>query len=219
VRPVDNELAIPHNLVGICRHLNSGTFIHLARCSAASALRPTYPTKANMANLSDSLSSLHISSSSTPTALKKPARKPKREEPVDDWETAAANLSSDDDNEPDKVEGEYTAGFNPPPPTPTSPIHSHRRGSSATLGLGSPTPRTPVVTVAEEKTERPATTDAVARRMISAALGVRTKSTAEQREFDSAVREKEKKRKEEERERKREEERREEEAKRKVWED
>ncbi|KAF8249368.1 hypothetical protein K440DRAFT_219680 [Wilcoxina mikolae CBS 423.85] len=171
-----------------------------------------------MANLSDSLNSLHISPSPTPTAHKK---KPKREEPVDDWEAAAdaADLSSSDADEPDKVDEEFAAGFNPPPPTPTSPIHSHRRGSSATLGLGSPTPRIPVAVVAEEKTERPATTDAVARRMISAALGVRTKSTAEQREFDSAVREKEKKRKEEERERKREEEKKEEEAKRKVWED
>jgi len=51
--------------------------------------------------------------------------------------------------------------------------------------------------------------------MISAALGVRTKSTKEQREFDAAVKEKERKRKGEERERKREEE----EAKRSVWDD
>ncbi|KAF8542057.1 hypothetical protein BDD12DRAFT_423426 [Trichophaea hybrida] len=173
----------------------------------------TYPANAKMANLSGSLNSLHISPSPTPTALKK---KPNREEPVDDWETA--DLSSEDD-EVGKLDDEFTAGFNPPPPTPTSPIHSHRRGSSATLGIGSPTPRTPIAVVAEEKTERPTTTDAVARRMISAALGVRTKSTVEQREFDSAVREKEKKRKEEEKERKREEEKKEEEAKRKIWED
>ena len=72
--------------------------------------------------------------------------------------------------------------------------------SSTTVEVGSPAPslRGGASPVIGEK-ERPAKTDAVARRMISAALGVRTKSTKEQREFDAALREKEKKKRDEER--------------------
>lgn len=71
----------------------------------------------------------------------------------------------------------------------------------------------------EGKAERPTTTDAVARRMISAALGVRTKSTKEQREYDSAVRMAEKKKKDEEKEKKKLEEAEKERMKTAIWED
>jgi len=67
--------------------------------------------------------------------------------------------------------------------------------------------------------ERPATTDAVARRMISAALGVRAKSTKEQREYDAAVKATERKRREEEREKSRLEEEERERVRRGIWED
>lgn len=55
--------------------------------------------------------------------------------------------------------------------------------------------------------------------MISAALGVRTKSTKEQREYDNAVRIAEKKKKDEEREKKRLEEAEKERMKTAIWED
>ncbi|KAI0848355.1 hypothetical protein F5Y00DRAFT_91579 [Daldinia vernicosa] len=112
------------------------------------------------------------------------------------------------------VEG---SGFTAPPPTPSSPSYSAGTppwqsipgggggGSSESSG-------------AEGK--RPEKTDAVARRMIASALGVRApRPTEEQRAYDRAVREKERKRKEEEREA---EKRRLEEAERAkvaIWED
>ena len=55
--------------------------------------------------------------------------------------------------------------------------------------------------------------------MIAAALGVRTKSTPEQREFDRAQREQEKKRRDDERARRHEEAAREAAARRDIWED
>lgn len=55
--------------------------------------------------------------------------------------------------------------------------------------------------------------------MISAALGVRTKSTKEQREYDIAVRTAEKKKKEEEKEKKKLEEDEKERMKTAIWED
>lgn len=67
--------------------------------------------------------------------------------------------------------------------------------------------------------ERPATTDAVARRMISAALGVRTRSTKEQREYDAAMMGAERKKREEEKERRRIEEEEKEKLKVAIWED
>lgn len=70
-----------------------------------------------------------------------------------------------------------------------------------------------------ERTERPMKTDAVARRMIAGALGVRAKSTKEQKEYDSAVRTAEKKKKDEEKERKRAEEEEKERLKKAIWED
>lgn len=55
--------------------------------------------------------------------------------------------------------------------------------------------------------------------MISAALGVRTKSTKEQREYDTAVRTAEKRKKEEEKEKKKLEENEKERMKTAIWED
>lgn len=96
--------------------------------------------------------------------------------------------------------------LSPPPPPP--PSQSSSLGTTPRSGLGD-----------DGERRRPEKTDAVARRLIAGALGVRVKTTAEQREFDKALREKEKKRKEEERRRAREEEERKERAKKGVWED
>jgi len=89
---------------------------------------------------------------------------------------------------------------NAPPPTPISPITSH--DSSGTFsnpygynldGVGDPRQ--------ERSSPRPEKTDAVARRLIAGALGVRTpKKTEEQRAYEKAIKEKEMKRRNEEKE-------------------
>lgn len=106
-------------------------------------------------------------------------------------------------------------------------MQTHTRNSSSVSSIASPretgTPAAaPVAAAAGERGgggERPATTDAVARRMISAALGVRAKSTKEQREYDAAVKAAERKKREEERERSRVEEEERERVRRGIWED
>ncbi|KAJ5047112.1 uncharacterized protein L3040_002955 [Drepanopeziza brunnea f. sp. 'multigermtubi'] len=68
--------------------------------------------------------------------------------------------------------------------------------------------------------QRPAKTDAVARRMIAGALGVRApRKTGEQAAYEKAAREKEAKRREREREEEKEKEGEKERARRAVWED
>jgi hypothetical protein len=68
--------------------------------------------------------------------------------------------------------------------------------------------------------KRPEKTDAVARRMIAASLGLRApKLTDEQRAYDKAVREKEKKRKEEEKEKERQREEEAAKARQAIWDD
>ncbi|KAI8960042.1 hypothetical protein F5Y11DRAFT_282121 [Daldinia sp. FL1419] len=112
-----------------------------------------------------------------------------------------------------KVDG---SGFAAPPPTPSSPSYSSgtppwQSIPGVTSGSGSES---------AGESRRPEKTDAVARRMIASALGVKApRATEEQRAYDRAVREKEKKRREEEREA---EKRRQEEAERAkvaIWED
>ncbi|KAL0639972.1 hypothetical protein Q9L58_001064 [Maublancomyces gigas] len=121
----------------------------------------------------------------------------------------------------------------PPPPTPQIPhtLGQNRNSSSVPSTAGLKSPREVYIgpdTFARdggpsgaggERGERPTKTDAVARRMISAALGVRTKSTKEQREYDIAVRTAEKKRKEEDNEKKKLEEKEKERMKAAIWED
>jgi len=188
--------------------------IHLRLFPATNHILPSQPVLAMPADLSDALGNLKVSSSVTPSALKKklPSKpKDEEEEILDSWETASLSSSSDE-AEPS------SSATNLAPSTSSSPL-GHRRGSSATLGSPTPIPHAHPVEEEKNVSERPAKTDAVARRMISAALGVRTKSTKEQKEFDAALREKEKKKREEEKTREREEGRRQEEAKRSVWED
>ncbi|KAK3318377.1 hypothetical protein B0H66DRAFT_532887 [Apodospora peruviana] len=121
-----------------------------------------------------------------------------------------------DDSETAPVEagngGTRAAGTRAPPPTPMSPTYGSRRPFSPTAGVTSLTidespddapsagSSNPPSAAAETK-PRPEKTDAVARRMIASALGMKVpKLTEEQRAYDRAVREKERRRKEEEKE-------------------
>ncbi|KAI0387497.1 hypothetical protein F5Y04DRAFT_5489 [Hypomontagnella monticulosa] len=105
-----------------------------------------------------------------------------------------------------KVDG---SGFAAPPPTPSSPSYSASsvppwQSISSSIASGSPSSLSPPASPAGDNgggARRPEKTDAVARRMIASALGVRApRATEEQRAYDRAVREKERKRREEERE-------------------
>ncbi|KAK3306656.1 uncharacterized protein B0T15DRAFT_148862 [Chaetomium strumarium] len=162
-----------------------------------------------------------------PTARAKPQKKAS---PVaDSWEDEA----DDDDKSAADTEETPTAapskaGTSAPPPTPMSPVASNRRpfSPSALSGPGftvppfdgaSDSPKEPAST---GPSKRPEKTDAVARRMIASALGMRApKLTEEQKAYDRAVREKERKRLEQEKEEKRKKEEEIAKAKQAIWED
>jgi hypothetical protein len=167
-------------------------------------------------DLSNSLSKLSIATSSS--KQKKPAKK---QEVADSWEDEdLSSDSSDTETETETPTGATRGRREPidedepsaPPPTPASPSGAYPPDL----------PYNPYKSIQPSRErqstpdKRPEKTTSVAARLIAGGLGVRVpKRTEEQREFDKAVREKEKKKREEEREKAREVER----MKAAIWED
>ncbi|KAK0718233.1 hypothetical protein B0T26DRAFT_741269 [Lasiosphaeria miniovina] len=154
---------------------------------------------------------------------------------ADSWEDEAISSDSEVDKEYDNSgpsspeqerqlgRGSGHAGTTAPPPTPMSPTYGKRPFSPTTSG---PTFELPYeapnsgLLGGTTASARPEKTDAVARRMIASALGMKVpRPNEEQRAYDRAVREKERRRREDEkvREKKREEEALK--AKQAVWEE
>ncbi|KAI1306879.1 hypothetical protein F5Y03DRAFT_394315 [Xylaria venustula] len=162
---------------------------------------------------------------------KKPKSKPKKQAVADSWEDEESSASeAEPEAEPPTPSAESSStvqdGVAAPPPTPISPSYGRHGsdGNAATApwlanrstggGYGYRD------TEDDGGTRRPEKTDAVARRMIASALGVRApKQTEEQKAYDRAVREKERKKREEEREAERRRAQEAEKAKAAVWND
>lgn len=165
----------------------------------------------------DDMNNLSINTGEELSGKKQEAPKKKAKKAVvDSWDD---ELSSSDD-EPGSASlsksttASSTAVPRAPPPTPISPVTSNPQASwSQSTPSGGPVPdRNP------EK--RPEKTDAVARRMIAAGLGLKApKKTEEQKAYEKSVREQERRRREQEKlaEAKRKEDA--EKAKRAVWDD
>jgi len=160
--------------------------------------------------------------------------KPKQDEVADSWEDEAgspSDRSSDGDGEPPtydtsaELQPQASNELQPqasieqpavPPPTPSSPTSHTFPYSRPTVPQASPPRADPAFAARDRDARRPDKSAATAARLIAGALGVRPpRMTAEQREYEGAVREKERRRREAERERVREEERR----KAAVWEE
>lgn len=186
------------------------------------------------AEVADTLSQLKLS----PKSPSKPANKPKSKAVADSWDD---DLSSGSDTETETLSRTTSGkaslspintnstsasdnGPSPPPPTPASPtqfpypdnahfadIGGHdlgydgsRRGSTGT----------------NMPSKRPDKTTATASRMIAAGLGLKApRRTAEEREYDKAMKDKERKRRDEERAKEKAEKDAAEARKRAVWED
>lgn len=145
------------------------------------------------AEITSSVSKLSLQTSDTKKTTKS---KPKKKEVADSWEDE--DISSDSETETDvKSDPDgHPAGTAAPPPTPISPTYnkSSQPSASSTSGGYHTTSDSPL-----SPTARPEKTDAVARRMIAGALGLRApRQTEEQKAYDKAIREKERKRREEE---------------------
>jgi len=133
---------------------------------------------------------------------------------VDSWEDEDVSSGSEEElsqNSADRGSKEGTAA---PPPTPVSPNYN------ISQPFQSMNPGTLPAYDAGTSSRRPEKTDAVARRMIAGALGMKApKQTEEQKAYDKALREKERKKREDERtaDKKRQEEA--ERARKAIWED
>ncbi|KAK6220527.1 hypothetical protein QIS74_06029 [Colletotrichum tabaci] len=149
------------------------------------------PSSSQKSDVASSLSKLSIDSSKKTLAAKNV------KEPVaDSWEDEDVDDGEEEDREAAKPQ---TDGSKAPPPTPISPSYNTADRSFSPYGaadssaLGAPPPTD------GDRIRRPEKTDAVARRMIASALGVKVpRMTEEQRAYDRAVKEKERKRRDEE---------------------
>ncbi|WAO85202.1 Hypothetical protein NCS54_00243900 [Fusarium falciforme] len=164
------------------------------------------------ADVSASINKLSITSNKEPTQTKEPVPKKKAKKVVaDSWEDEDVS-DSEPEAESDKAD-ELTPSATPapPPPTPMSPVG----GSAWTPPEDAPGPR-----VAGESAKRPEKTDAVARRMIAAGLGLKApKQTEEQRAYQKSIREQEKKKREQEREQEKKRQEEADKAKAAIWDD
>ncbi|KAI0445895.1 hypothetical protein F4803DRAFT_505857 [Xylaria telfairii] len=174
--------------------------------------------------------SLDPTPSASTSSKPKPKLKPKKKAVADSWEDEESS-ASDAETEPPtpstQPDNTGQAGVAAPPPTPISPSYG-RHGPNGNIGNNAPWLTSSSTdggysyqdVQSESAVRRPEKTDAVARRMIASALGVRApKATEEQRAYDRAVREKERKKREEDREAERRRKEEAEKAKAAVWDD
>ncbi|KAH6659754.1 hypothetical protein BKA67DRAFT_27426 [Truncatella angustata] len=163
------------------------------------------------ATATSAMSNLSIDSSRP----KAESSKAKKVVVADSWEDESSSEEDDDEGTSTPTNKTTTSssasGFTAPPPTPASPTYSSGAPWQSMTAPDSPE--------ATEK-KRPEKTDAVARRMIASALGVKApKLTEEQRAYDRALREKERKKREEEKDQERKRKEEAERAKVAIWED
>lgn len=133
-----------------------------------------------------------------------------------DTETEAR--SPNQDTKPPQDES-LDSGTLAPPPTPISPTYNDAAVSTPYSPSTSAYPASSQSDCASREMKRPEKTDAVARRMIAAGLGLRVKRTEEEKAYDRAVREKERKRREQEREQEKRRQEEAEKAKQSIWDD
>ncbi|MDA4132887.1 MAG: hypothetical protein OK454_07160 [Thaumarchaeota archaeon] len=165
--------------------------------------------------MASAMSELSVEPSKQAPGTKASAAKPPKmkKKVADSWEDEDVSSSSEEESSPGGQEDKSIPSA--PPPTPRSPTYDPA-GGFASL---SPPPL-PHGSDGAGSARRPEKTDAVARRMIAGALGLKTpKMTEEQRAYGKAIEEKERRRRAEERaaEKKRQEEA--ERAKKAIWED
>jgi hypothetical protein len=182
-------------------------------------------------DVASTLSALTIDPERLPAKSKKPKAK---QAVADSWEDEDISSSGSDDDDATPTDpapsSTMTKGTSAPPPTPISPTYNNKGvnrqwSSSAAMDAfdeeGGNDYKDPRLADSEAgPSRRPEKTDAVARRMIAGALGIKPpKQTEEQKAYGKAVREQERKRREEEKaaEKKRQEEA--EKAKAAIWDD
>jgi len=163
-------------------------------------------------DVTTSVKNLSLKTSDDPVqASTKAAAKKKKAKKVvaDSWEDSDSDSEPEAEAESNEPTPKITPA--PPPPTPMSPVGDLSWNSMSSISG----PR-----AAADPDKRPEKTDAVARRMIAAGLGLKApKQTEEQKAYQRSVREQEKKKREQEREEERKRQAESEKAKAAVWDD
>ncbi|UNI13514.1 hypothetical protein JDV02_000253 [Purpureocillium takamizusanense] len=205
-------------------------------------LRDTY-LRSSMASSRDkdevasSLSKLNIDIEAT---KKMPAASKRKPQVADSWEddedddddddsppgataTASYTTAGDLNDEPETPLTSRARVPSPPPPTPMDPRHAPVPEWDASFrGADWPSPSSSSSSAARDlpPSRRPEKTDAVARRMIAAGLGLKApRQTEEQKAYQRSVREQERKRREQDKEQERRRQEDTERAKAAVWDD
>ncbi|CAG9936973.1 unnamed protein product [Clonostachys rosea f. rosea IK726] len=165
-------------------------------------------------DVAKSLSSLSLNTSTK--APKKVAKK-RKEVVADSWEDEDVSDSGSEDTgdatSTPTASGtkEQPTGTNAPPPTPISPTYGNQYQDDWS---------SPSSSQADSGPRRPEKTDAVARRMIAASLGLKApKQTDEQRAYQKSIREQERRRREQQKEEEQKQKEKAEKAKAAVWDD
>ncbi|KAJ4983029.1 hypothetical protein SVAN01_11486 [Stagonosporopsis vannaccii] len=158
------------------------------------------------------------------TVPQKPLHKPKSKPVADSWDLESSGSDTETEASPAPLSTATTLTNDdlppqPPPPTPASPTPFDFPDNTP-YGAGRLRGDSGVSSGDGRLDKRPEKTTAVAGRLIAGALGVRApKRTDEEREYDRAMREKERKRRNEEREREKKENEEREARKKAVWDD
>jgi hypothetical protein len=159
-------------------------------------------------NASKSLSGLSLDTSQR---HKKTPKSKKKTEVADSWEDGDEASESDDELKPRVASPTFPSA---PPPTPFTTNYGSIPGWDEASSPGNTPSRE------GDASKRPEKTDAVARRMIAAGLGLKApKQTEEQKAYQKSIREQERKRKEQEREEEKRRHEDSEKAKAAVWDD
>lgn len=144
-------------------------------------------------DISSDVAKLSLQTSNTKKAPVKSTSKQK--EVADSWEdedVSGSDTETETDGRAESSEDQqqHAQGTAAPPPTPVSPTYGQSSPATTSKPSASRTSSSPA---------RPEKTDAVARRMIAGALGLKApKLTDEQKAYQKAIREKERKRRDEE---------------------
>lgn len=179
-------------------------------------------------DLTSNLNKLSLKTTELETSRSKPTKK--NSSPIaDSWEDEVDD--DDDDNASPSnatpIATTANAGTSAPPPTPMSPVARTNQpfSPSALPGPGFTIPPFDGGAGGSSSTgggpsKRPEKTDAVVRRMLAGALGMKAmRPNEEQRAYDKAMREKERKRREEEKEKERKREEEVAKARQAIWDD
>lgn len=140
-----------------------------------------------------------VSKLSLHTAHTNKSAKVKKEEVADSWEDEDVDSDTETETETEwrgaKPSEGHPQGTSAPPPTPITPSHYNQDEYDQAPAMGSAYRAASLDTT--NQSNRPEKTDAVARRMIAGALGLKApKLTDEQKAYQAAIKDKERKRRE-----------------------